>query len=159
MGNPTTGVCYTTTGATGSTTLIFGQDAVYRCQSASPCATSYYIDALLTTTFTITQYADQSTTTITVSGTGAATNCNYESYTLEVIYSYGGWELDPQYYVVGAKLIPSFSPDSPTAPTTKYMKVKWVYVDPKTVNSPPNNLFYQYFSYLWTPLKQQFGLN
>ncbi len=72
---------------------------------------------------------------------------------MEIIYSYAGWELDPQYYIVGAKLVSLNSPDTATDPPTKYFGVSWIYVDPKTINTPPDNLFYEYFDDLWRPLK------
>lgn len=158
IGDPATGTCYVTGAAAGTTTLLFGESATYRCESPTSCALAYYIDSLLTSTITIQQYASQSTTTVAVTGTSPNTNCNYEGYTLELVYSYNGWELDPQYYVVGAKLIPSFNPDVQVAPATKYLTVSWVYVDPKTITTPPSNNFYQFFSNLWTPLKQRFGI-
>ncbi len=74
VGNPTTGVCYTTAGASGSLVILFGQSASYSCTSPSPCSTSYYIDSLLTSTITIQKYASKSAAVITVSGTGATLN-------------------------------------------------------------------------------------
>ena len=160
IADPTTTNCYAAGAAAGTISILFGESATYRCQSPLPCTNSYYIDSLLSTTITIQQYASQSTTTITATGTtNNITDCNYATYTLEIIYSYDGWELDPQYYIVGAKIVPSFNPDTPTSPTTKYLTISWVYVDPKTINTPPSNNFYTYFSYLWTPLKQKFGIN
>ena len=159
LGDPTTGACYTT--STGSTlSLLFGQSATYSCISASPCSTSYYIDSLIKSSISIQKYASQATDTITVSGTSSGTNgCSYESYNLQILYSYSGWSLDPQYYVVGASLSGQTSADNTTNPYKKYLSVSWLYTDPQSLSTPPSNFFYTYFSYLWTPLKQKFGLS
>ncbi len=159
IGDPTTGTCHTT--STGSTlSLLFGQSATYSCRSTSPCTTSYYIDSLIKSSISIQKYASQSTDTITVSGTSSGKNgCTYESYNLQILYSYSGWSLDPQYYIVGATLSGQNSSDNSTNPSKKYLSVSWIYTDPQSVSTPPSNFFYTYFSYLWTPLKQKFGLS
>jgi len=129
IGDPTTRTCYTS--STGSTLdLLFGQSATYSCVSPSPCSTSYYIDSLIQSTISIQKYAFQSTDTITVIGTSSGTNgCKYESYNLQILYSYSGWSLDPQYYIVGASLSGQTSADN-SNPSKKYLSVSWVYTDP-----------------------------
>lgn len=90
--DPSTGNCYAASSATGTISVLFGQANTYRCTSSSPCSNSYYIDSLLTKTITIQKYAADSTETITVGGTAAGLNgCKYESYSLEIVYSYDGW--------------------------------------------------------------------
>jgi hypothetical protein len=130
IGDPTTGTCHTT--STGSTlSLLFGQSATYSCRSTSPCTTSYYIDSLIKSSISIQKYASQSTDTITVSGTSSGKNgCTYESYNLQILYSYSGWSLDPQYYIVGATLSGQNSSDNSTNPSKKYLSVSWIYTDP-----------------------------
>lgn len=83
--------------------------------------------------------------------------CKSEHYKLNILYSSNGWLLDPQYYIVAASLSATAAPDNST-PTTKYLSYSWTYVDPSSVSTPPSNSFYTYFSYLWTPLKQKFGM-
>jgi hypothetical protein len=86
-----TGACLTTATATGTTPIVFGQDSVLRCSSPSPCTNTYYLDSLITSTLTVQQYAAQSTVTVTVPASSTTPLCSYESYTLELVYSYSGW--------------------------------------------------------------------
>ena len=159
IANPTTGACLTT--SSGSTlSLLFGQPVTYSCTSSSPCSISYYVDSIIKSSISIQKYASQSTDTITVSGTSStADSCNYQTYNLQILYSYSGWSLDPQYYITGATLSGQKSADTTANPPKKYLSVSWIYTDPESVSTPPSNFFYTYFSNLWTPLKQKFGLN
>lgn len=83
--------------------------------------------------------------------------CSSERIQLNLIYSRVGWDLDPQYYVAGGSLTTLPTPDS-TDPIQKFLEINWIYVDPNTVSTPPTNTFYTYFNYLWTPLKNRFGI-
>lgn len=73
--------------------------------------------------------------------------------TLNILYSEAGWVLDPQYYILAAKV----STQTPIniLVSRKYFSVNWIYVAPDEISSPPTNYFYQYFSYLWYPLKSK----
>lgn len=84
--------------------------------------------------------------------------CKAQTYTLNILYSSNGWLLDPQYYITAATLSAAGTADG-SNPSSKYLSVVWTYVDPSTVSSPPTNSFYTYFSYLWTPLKEKFGMS
>lgn len=159
ISDTTTGVCATVAGAASNAAISvpFNVKKTVSCSSPTPCASSYYIDSLSNLSITLNKYASQSTETITV-GKSISVDCKAESYTLTVLYSVNGWLLDPQYYIVSALLTASPTPDK-TDPSTKYLTFDWIYVDPEMVSTPPQNTFYTYFSYLWTPLKQKFGLS
>lgn len=152
----TTGNC-ATSAANVAITVPFGVGKTVSCPSPSPCSSSYYIDTIGSLTLAINKYAAQSTDTVSVGG-DATLGCNAESYTMNILYSSNGWLLDPQHYIVGASLSAKGTPDG-SVPTKKYLTFSWTYVDPETVSSPPSNTFYTYFSYLWTPLKQKFGMS
>ena len=95
--------------------------------------------------------------TIQVSGTGPSINtCNSQQIVLNIIYSTGGWTADSQNYIVGAEITTVASSDSYW--NKKYFKVNWIYVDPSSITTPPQNNFYQYFSYIWKPLREYFGV-
>ncbi len=75
----------------------------------------------------------------------------YERVRLNILYSRMGWDLQPQHYIVAA----AFAPIGEQQPaTTKTLEIKWIYVDPADVETPPNNQFYQYFQNLWKPLTE-----
>lgn len=154
--NSVTGNCATAS-TNPSISIPFGVSSTYSCPSPSPCNSSYYIDTLGSLNITINKYAFQSTDTITVGG-NATMGCKAERYTLNILYSSDGWQLDPQYYVLAASMSAAPTPDG-SNPTSKYLTITWTYVDPSTVSTPPSNSFYSYFSYLWTPLKQKFGMS
>jgi hypothetical protein len=152
----TTGNCATS--ASGSAiSLPFAVSQTLSCPSPSACTNTYYIDSLSSLNLTINKYASQSTDSVSVSASNTL-GCNASSYTLNILYSSNGWVLDPQHYIVGASLTTTPTPDA-SIPTNKYLNIKWTYVDPTTVSAPPSNSFYTYFSYLWTPLKQKFGIS
>lgn len=153
--NSATGNCATSAGVL--TDVPFAVDRTFSCPSPSPCSNSYYIDTLGNLSLTINKYASQSIEAITASS-NISLGCKAETYTLNILYSSDGWVLDPQYYIVAASLTASPTADG-TDPTTKYLSLKWTFVDSSTVSNPPSNNFYSYFSYLWTPLKQKFGMN
>jgi hypothetical protein len=134
----------------------FAVDKTVSCPSPSPCTNNYYVDTIGSLTLSLSKYAAQSAETIAVGG-NATLGCKSEHYKLSIIYSSNGWLLDPQYYIVAASLSATAAPDNST-PTTKYLSYSWTYVDPAAVSTPPSNSFYTYFSYLWTPLRQKFGL-
>ena len=153
----TSGACLTTS-ATTALSIPFAVNSTFRCTSASPCSTSYYIDTFPSLTITLQRYASQSTESVTVDVSSAGTyGCNTTVYTLNVLYTYAGWVLSPQYYILSAEMTPTDNPEG-GAPSDKYFSVNWVYVDPGSVATPPTNLFYEYFDRLWTPLRQQFGM-
>jgi hypothetical protein len=152
----TTGSC-TTSASNPAITLPFAVDKTVSCPSPSPCTNNYYIDTIGSLTLSLNKYAAQSTETVSVGGK-AALGCKTEHYKLNILYSSNGWLLDPQYYIVAASLSSTTAPDNGT-PTTKYLSYSWTYVDPSSVTTPPSNSFYTYFSYLWTPLKQKFGMS
>jgi len=129
------------------------------CRSADPCNSSYYIDSLPNRTIKFNKYALSSSEVVQLDGTGSlSTDCKNELYEINLLYSYSGWQLDPQYYISSAYLSKRTTTDS-TDPTKKYLSFKWIYVDPSSVVTPPTNTFYEYFSSLWTPLKQKFGIS
>jgi hypothetical protein len=152
----TTGNCATS--ASGSSiTIPFGVGQTFSCPSPSACTNIYYIDSLANITLSLNKYALPLSDTVTVSASNML-GCNASSYTLNILYSSDGWLLDPQYYIAGASLSATPTPDA-SIPTAKYLSVTWTYVDPASVSTPPSNSFYTYFSYLWTPLKQKFGIS
>jgi hypothetical protein len=81
--------------ASGSTpySVNFGQNSIQTCVSASPCGSSLYIDSLIKQiSLTINQYASQSASTISVTGTSASFNsCSYQTIVLDIVYSQDGW--------------------------------------------------------------------
>jgi hypothetical protein len=152
-----TGIC--STSSSGSAISIpFNVKKTVSCSSPTPCTSNYYIDTLSNLSLTINKYAAQSSDVITVINNFTPNCSTTESYTLTILYSLDGWLMDPQYYIVSASLSATATPDN-TAATTKYLQIDWIYVDPSTVSAPPQNTFYTYFSYLWTPLKQKFGMS
>lgn len=156
--NPTDNNCVNVANSVtnGKISVPFGVNAEFQCSSPNPCSSSYYIDSISQISLTLNKYASTSDT-VTLGGT-SSTNCAIETYTVNILYSYNGWQLDPQYYIAAAYLTTSTSPDTAT-PTSKYLRFNWLYVDPSSVSSPPQNSFYTYFSNLWTPLKQKFGIS
>jgi hypothetical protein len=94
---------------------------------------------------------------VQVSGTGSSINtCSSQQIVLNVLYSTAGWTVDSQNYIVGAELTTLASSDSSW--NRKYLRVNWIYVDPSVISNPPENKFYQYFSYIWKPLREYFGV-
>lgn len=148
------------TSSSGSAISVpFNVKQTFACSSPTPCSSNYYIDTLAANnSLTINKYASQSTETITVINNAASVGCLAETYTLTIFYTVDGWLLDPQFYITSAVLTAVAAPNNGT-PSKKYLSYEWRYVDPSSVSNPPQNTFYTYFSYLWTPLKQKFGLN
>lgn len=81
-----------TSGST-SYSVNFGQNSIQTCASSSPCGSSLYIDSLIKlTSLTINQYASQSASKISISGTNSSFNsCSYQTIILDIVYSQSGW--------------------------------------------------------------------
>jgi len=85
------GSCLTSGSTVNS--VNFGQNLIQSCASSSPCGSSLYVDSIVKqTSLTINQYAAQSTSTISVTGTNSTFNsCSYQTIMLNILYSQEGW--------------------------------------------------------------------
>lgn len=84
---------------------------------------------------------------------GLTQSCLKERITLNILYSQAGSSFNEQNYILAARIT---GESGETNWTTKYFLVNWIEVDAETVLTPPSNLFYEYFSYLWEPLRSNF---
>lgn len=90
--------------STNSLGIKFGVNQTFTCLSSNPCASALYVDGLaLANTFSLLKYASRSTDQVSLSGLGSLA-CNAESINLNILYSYSGWILDPQYYILGGSI-------------------------------------------------------
>ena len=95
--------------------------------------------------FEFERYANSSDTT-GVAVEGLTSTCLKEQIILNILYSKAGSSFNQQNYILAARMT---AVSGETDWTTKYLLINWIEVDPSTVITPPSNLFYEYFSYLW----------
>ena len=94
------------TGST-STSILFGQNAIYSCVSTNPCSSSLYIDSIIKQTgLQIHKWASESTSSISVGGTSSTANsCKSQTIIWNILYTEAGWVADKQNYIIGSQII------------------------------------------------------
>lgn len=124
-----------------SLNIKFGINETFTCFTSTPCSSTLYIDQIpLASSFKPSKYAQPTTEPANIAA--ISSNCNIESYTFHILYSYSGWVMDPQYYIIGS----TFTATQSVNPIRmKQLNVKWIKVEPSQVYTPPTNYFYTYF--------------